>query len=818
VPDLGNAWHIPDNPEPRGCSGMRDPIGAVVAGAELIIRSGNQFMGPGNAGNQLQDGSAVLARRVADAGWTEFPLLFQETIEPNKYYEARIPGAFLLAGDTLRYVLRIAYSDRDTTFVHAAADGSAVTADAAAAQAAAFAVGISAPATVGRWGAVLDLPNVAVHGVLLPTGRVLMWGRRMVAGVGDLHVQDCRPFRWDPVSEAPLPASSRPGVGLNLFCAGHAFAPDGTLLVVGGHDRADGHGLATAFVYHPDDDRWEQVADMNDGRWYPTATCLPDGGVLVTSGSFLGPDGQVRNNGEPQVRRGGAWAPVDGGPPFELYPRMHVHPAGSVVMVGPQATTWYLGTDGRWTPHGQRAATRRDYAPSAQYREDRILFLGGGNDQPDPTPTAACEILNLEDPPPDWRPVAAMTFARRHHNATVLPDGTVLVTGGTRGAAFNDLSRQAPVHLAELWNPGADTTGGSWDTLAAERRDRCYHSIALLLPDGRVLSAGGGEFQLDLPGGAKIANDPRDTHADAQIFSPPYLFAGPRPTIDSAPAQIAPGATFPVQVGPGVTPDRVTLIRLGSVTHALSMDQRFCELSFTASGTALTVTAPATADRCPPGPYLLFVLSAAGVPSVAAIVTVTAPAGAPIPFRAARPRSARPPAPRPVSGRAVTVGIDGVCPYGIGACWGGASEALQAMSGVAGVDPVPDQRLSTATVRLVDHGLPALDVWSAEFHRLANGSYRLRGFEIELAGTLDAGPTLAADADRPAVELAPLGTKIQQQGGAPQPADAAERAAFGRLAALPPGTQVSVTGPIALIEGRYVLQVRAGRPVTTAAP
>ncbi len=809
MPELGNAWHLPENPEPRGCSGMRDPIGAVVAGAELIVRSGNQFIGPGNAANQLQDGSAVLARRVADAGWTEFPMTFQETIGPNKYFQARIPGAFLLDGDTLRYVLRIAYSDRDTTFVHATPGGSGVTADLATAQAAAFQVGIAAPATVGRWGGVVELPNVAVHAALLPTGRVLMWGRRLVAGVGNLHVEDCQPFRWDPESEASLPASNKPGGNLNLFCAGHAFQPDGTLLVVGGHDRADGRGLATAFVYHPDDDRWERVADMNRGRWYPSAICRPDGDVLVTSGSFEVPGGSA-NNTDPQVWRDGAWAEVNGLPgdqAFELYPRLHVHPiTGSVLMVGPQATTWYFGTDGQWTPNGQRAATRRDYAPSAQYREDRILFMGGGNDRPDPTPTNACEILNLAEPPQNWRPADPMSFARRHHNATVLPDGSVLVTGGTRGAAFNDLTKGEPVHLAEIWRPGADTSGGSWHTMAAELRDRCYHSIALLLPDGRVLSAGGGEFQVD-PNNLAADNDPRDTHADGQLYSPPYLFVEPRPTIEAAPPQIDHGSTFPVEIGPGVTPDRVTLLRLGSVTHALSMDQHFNELSFTTSGTTLTVTAPATADRCPPGPYLLFVLSEAGAPSVAAIVRVTVPAGAPrsIPIRT-RVRGSRATTP----GREVTVGISGVCPYGIGACWGGASEALHAMTGVAGVDPVPDQASSTATVRLVDDRLPALDVWETEFHGLANGSYQLHGFEMELAGTLDADLVLRAEADRPAVALTPLGTKIQQEKGAAQRADEAERRAFERLADLPPGTPVRVTGPIALIDGRYVLQVRAG--------
>jgi galactose oxidase len=799
VPNLGNVWHLPQIADPRGTGGMRDPIGAVVAGAELVIRSGNQFTGPGNAADQLQDGSAVLARRTADAGWTEFPMFFSEQLGNNKYYEARIPGDFLTGGDTVAYVLRIPYADRDTTFVHA---GSAVTGDLAQAQAAPFTMEIASPADVGRWGPVLNLPNVAVHAVLLPTGRVLMWGRRLQPGVGDLHVEGCRPFRWDPATGAVLP-SAAPDGPFNLFCSGHAFQPDGTLLVTGGHHLADGQGLATAFVYHPDDDRWERVADMNHGRWYPTATCLPDGGVLVTSGSYAD-GGNIVNNTDPQVWRDGAWHPVSGLPgqqAFELYPRQHVVPGGAVAMVGPQATTWYLGSDGQWTAHGARAATRRDYAPSAQYRDDRVLFLGGGNDQPDPTPTAACELLTLAEPPQDWHPAAPMAVPRRQHNATVLADGTVLVTGGTRGAAFNDLGQGAPVHEAELWEPS--DAGGTWRTLAAELRDRCYHSTALLLPDGRVLSAGGGEFQVAPP---NQANDPRDTHADAQVFSPPYLFAGPRPTIVSAPAEIDLGGRFTVEVGPDVPAARVTLLRLGAVTHAQAMDQRFAELVCTAAGTSLSVTAPASADRCPPGPYLLFVLSAQGVPSVAAIVRVRAGAGAPV-LRTAAPERAL--AARHVNGTPVTVGIDGVCPYGIGACWGGANEALHALRGVVAVDPVPDQVASTATVHLAGHGLPPLAAWHDEFHRIVNGSYHLRGFEVELSGVLAgaaAGPQLQAEADRPAVGLAPLVAPVQNR-----PADPAECAAYGRLAELSPGTRVRVIGPLAQAGDRFVLQVRVVR-------
>ena len=132
-----------------------------------------------------------------------------------------------------------------------------------------------------------------------------------------------------------------------------------------------------------------------------------------------------------------------------------------------------------------------------------------------------------------------MQHRRRQHNATLLPDGTVLVTGGTAGPGFNDVSPGKPVHAAELWDPATDT----WTTLAAEAVDRCYHATALLLPDATVLSAGGGEFMV-----GAAPNAPADTHRDAQIFRPPYLFRGPRPVITTCPDELTAGATFTVEV------------------------------------------------------------------------------------------------------------------------------------------------------------------------------------------------------------------------------------------------------------------------------
>ena len=205
-----------------------------------------------------------------------------------------------------------------------------------------------------------------------------------------------------------------------------------------------------------------------------------------------------------------------------------------------------------------------------------------------------------------------MQFPRRQHNATILADGGVLVTGGTSGPGFNDLSPGKPVHVAELWDPATE----QWTRLAAEDVDRCLHATAVLLPDATVLSAGGGEFAV---GGEP--NDPRDSHRDAQIFRPPYLFHGPRPQIVAAPEDVTYGEKFALAVsGPDV--GKVTWIRLPSVTHALDHSQRINVLEFRRDARGLTVAAPEGPQICPPGHYMLFVLSKAGVPSRARIVRI----------------------------------------------------------------------------------------------------------------------------------------------------------------------------------------------------
>ena len=342
---------------------------------------------------------------------------------------------------------------------------------------------------------------------------------------------------------------------------------------------------------------------MNAGRWYPTVTVLANGDVLVVSGSI---DNTVGGNTVPQVfqRGSGTWRNLTqlG---QELYPMMLLAPNGRVFNPAPTRTTRYLNTagSGTWSFVATRAGPNRDYGSAVMYEPGKILVVGGG----DP-PTNTAEVIDLNQATPSWSFVGSMAFARRQINATLLPDGTVLVTGGTSSPGFNNPA--GAVLAAELWNPANPM---QWTTLASSSPGiaRVYHSTALLLPDGRVLSMGGNGYP------------------QTEVYSPPYLFKGTRPTITSAPTSVAYGQSFFVQTPDAAAISKVTMLRLSSVTHAFNMSQYINTLSFSQAPGGLNVVAPAgaavasPATVAPPGPYMLFILNGSGVPSVASIVQVS---------------------------------------------------------------------------------------------------------------------------------------------------------------------------------------------------
>jgi hypothetical protein len=442
-------------------------------------------------------------------------------------------------------------------------------------------------ATVGKWTAPFTWPNIALHLTLLPNGKVLSWGK-FIRGTKTPG----QPQVWTPSTSAFAGAPILDWI----FCSGHTLLSDGKVLVNGGH-ISDHHGIPDANLFDPATMTWSAKPSMAWGRWYPTTTALANGEAVTIGGR----DQNGLPVKVPEVWTGSGWRKLTGAArSLPYYPRTFLAPDGRVFYAGENGGTLFLSTAnaGSWTASNTRLYGTRDYGSAVMYQPGKILYVGGGRT------TNTAEIVDLNQPNPVWRWTNPMRFRRRHLNATILPTGEVLVTGGTSGIGFND--ENAAVFASELWDPAT----GAWRTLASNSVVRVYHSTALLLPDARVLLTGSGD-----------ATDARDFY-NAELFSPPYLFKGARPTISSAPTAVGYGQSFFLGTPTPSAITRVTLVRLGSTTHAFDANQRFNELKFVRTTGGLTVTTPGSRNIAPPGHYMVFLLNGTGVPSTARIVRI----------------------------------------------------------------------------------------------------------------------------------------------------------------------------------------------------
>jgi hypothetical protein len=271
----------------------------------------------------------------------------------------------------------------------------------------------------------------------------------------------------------------------------------------------------------------------------------------------------------------------------------------------------YLNTQGTgsWgTPVGRGDGISRIYGSSVMYNPSRLLIMGGGGNN------NTAVTVNLAGGGIQTTPTGSMNSGRTHLNATVLPNGQVFVNGGnTSGLNFDD---STSVYSGEIWNPGT----GVWSVMANADKPRNYHSVAMLLPDGRVWTAGGGGC------GTCAVNQ-----QSAQIFYPPYLFKkdgsgllADRPRVASATSVMAYNSSYTLSMATdGTKINRVSLIPLGSVTHAFNMNQRYVTMSISAKTSgSVTVTSPGNSRIAPPGYYMIFVVNTSGVPSVARIIKI----------------------------------------------------------------------------------------------------------------------------------------------------------------------------------------------------
>jgi PKD repeat protein len=548
----------PEPPRPEDA-----PEGSMLAPLDLVYICGNRFLATNSTAHAAQ-----VTYRVVGTGETGTLTLPGGPAEDPGYSETEL--------ETSERGIVELYHD-DERMSRRRNEGLSCGAPAISSSVAA----LGDPSEGGEWSAPFPWPIVAVHLSLLPDGRVLSFGS---AGTPEL---------WDPTTGTftSVPSPSRE------FCSGQSLLSDGRLLVVGGHISND-HGLPDVNWFDYRTQSWTTSAPMARGRWYPTATTLSTGEVVILAGK----DQAAVAVTQPEVWSSGGLRVLTGASlTLPYYPRTFLAPNGRIFYAGEQQATRYLSTtgSGSWTTVGPRRYGNRSYGAAVMYEPGKIMYVGGG------WTTNTAEIIDLNAGAPAWQWTGSMSAPRRHLNATLLPTGEVLVTGGTSGTAFNDVS--LAVHSAEVWNP----TTGIWTTLASNTIGRTYHATSILLPDGRVLHTGSGE-------GSNMPSE-----RNAELFSPPYLFKGPRPSITGAPTEVGYGATFSVSTPEADSIAQVSLIRLGVTTHAFDMNQRFQRLSFTDAGDGtLTVTAPASRNDAPPGHYMLFILDGNGVPSVAAIVKV----------------------------------------------------------------------------------------------------------------------------------------------------------------------------------------------------
>jgi Domain of unknown function (DUF1929)/Fibronectin type III domain/Glyoxal oxidase N-terminus len=466
----------------------------------------------------------------------------------------------------------------------------------------------------GQWAPSMNWPMVAIHSVLLDTGQVLQFD----------GWQQPEPTQvWDP-STGTFTNQTAPD---SIFCSGMAQLPDGRVIVVGGYGllTTGQLGIVDTNIFDPSTSQWTRVADMHSPRWYPSLTELADGRYVVISGIKTQTTTNTTWADTPEVYdpSSNTWAALSSISTSQVheqeYPFSYLIPNGNVFTIAPTVDkSFELNVkQPSWTQVGGSSGVLN--GSSVMYRPGEILYSGGAADAvADNVPAMAnTAVIDLNASKPQWRTTAPLANARIYHTLTMLADGTVLAVGGepNSGTADGKSEVSGGVLPSEIWDPNTET----WSPAADTAVTRGYHSTAILMPDGTVLVAGSGH--------SGPAGEPGQL--SAQIYSPPYLFKGPRPTLSSAPTAAAYGSTISISTPDAASISTVNLVSLGTDTHQSDMQQHFVPLSFTQGAGGLNVQIPSSAAVAPPGNYMLFIVNSTGVPSVASFINVSGDAPAP---------------------------------------------------------------------------------------------------------------------------------------------------------------------------------------------
>lgn len=443
------------------------------------------------------------------------------------------------------------------------------------------------PASSGSWTAPFvpvgaSAGTIGVHSVMLYTGKVLVFGPNTPTLA----------YVYDPASGKATEADPP----VDVECAAVVPLSDGRILMVGGIAKGN-VGITNIFLFDPRTLTWTAQPSTPLGRYYPVATRLADGRVVISGGTTT--TGATNNTVEvytppPITGTVGTLVRVTDHV-GTVFPRQYLMPDGKVLEVNTNQT--FLLDPATWA-WKQLPSQHHDHSgnetvallPGGPAGSTKIIEAGGTDWRTPFASNSFAETFDEANPAAGWTDVTPLPETRGHMASTWTPDGKLVGVGGNSVDAFAG----TPYYSALSYDPVA----GTWTHLASQTARRDYHSSTVLLPDGRVFSAG----DTGVGGGGNT-----DT-----VFSPPYLFQGPRPSITAAPTHVLHGAAFTV-----TTPDPGYLVLMspGASTHTTDMNGRYVTLAQTRGAGTITATAPAK-NVAPKGWYMVFVVSPSGVPSV----------------------------------------------------------------------------------------------------------------------------------------------------------------------------------------------------------
>lgn len=448
----------------------------------------------------------------------------------------------------------------------------------------------------GQWSDVEPLGLIPIHAIVLPDGKVFSFGTTALGMQSAQFIYSV----YDPETgvETVLPNTT----DTDIFCSNMSLDPvTGNVMIFGGDARGEGGPVngpvndVLVFDYTDMTIRDATQGEMEYDRWYGSSITLPGGEIMVLGGTGGGED-------IPEVFNATTGWRTLTGVNMNInyyYPKMWVTSNGSVVVMSNSGSMYRINTAGTGSAQqiGTAGVPHSNTSPGVMYDVDKIAFVGTN---------AKIYVGDLSAANPTFTAVADVQSARRDGGMSMLPDGRVIITGGS--TQFNVLG--TAVYATEIWDPATNQV----EVVEDIELGRLYHSTHLLLPNGTIWAAGGGA-----PGPL--------TNLNAEFYAPNYLYnadgsLADRPVITAAPSNVNNSATFTIDVEDANAIDRITAVRSGALTHAVNSDNRFVELNFTVIDSNTIQVTTLGANIMVPGTWMLFALDADGTPSEAAMLGV----------------------------------------------------------------------------------------------------------------------------------------------------------------------------------------------------